>query len=399
MPKNNFRTPDGDIENESYITEPWLIENFIGDQLWGWGKNDSGQLGINIRGSNISTPVTTFSGNTQWQSVSKGQLITAAIKTNGSLWVWGATDYLGVGPTGSTLYFSTPVTTFAGGNDWKQVSCGRNHMAAIKYDGSLWVWGGQSFGELGVNSEQAAKNTPVTTFAGGNNWKQVSCGHYFTSAIKTDGSLWVWGNNSNATLGTGSTVGNCVTPVTTYAGGNDWKQVSVNHSCVGAIKTDGSLWMWGKNDFGNLGTNDTGTKSTPVTTYAGGNDWKQVTTSYNSMAAIKTDGSLWTCGYNSNGNLGTNDVVTRLTPVTTFAGGNNWKQVEMGNNDDTIAAIKTDGSLWLWGYGNYGSHGLGPDTTATFRLTPVTTYKGGNNWKQVVNSNQTTFAVTSGPDY
>ena len=396
MPKNNFRTPDGDIENESYITEPWLVDNLIGDQLWGWGYNNPFHLLGTNDTLNRRTPITTLSGNTQWKSVSKGQQIVSAIKTNGSLWVWGKISYLGINISSATAYMSTPVTTFAGGNDWKEVSCGLTHIGAIKYDGSLWVWGnnGSVSGNLGTN-DTTDRLTPVTTFAGGNDWKQVSCNDLHTSAIKTDGSLWMWGDNTSGKLGTNDTITRS-TPVTTFAGGNDWKQVSCGRDCSAAIKTDGSLWTWGKNDFGSLAINDNITRSTPVTTISGGNDWKQVAVSKHSMAAIKTDGSLWVWGNNGIGNLGTNDAITRSTPVTTFAGGYDWKQVSIGENDNNIAAVKTDGSLWTWGFGNYGALG-----TNTFRdsSTPVTTYAGGNNWKQVSCANYATFAVTSGPDY
>ena len=95
---------------------------------------------------------------------------------------------------------------------------------------------------------------------------------------------------------------------------------------MAAIKTDGSLWTWGNNGSGRLGTNDDTTRSTPVTTFAGGNNWKQVSCGKEVIAAIKTDGTLWGCGQSTNsGQLGSSN--TSSTPVTTFAGGTNWKQV------------------------------------------------------------------------
>ena len=99
-------------------------------------------------------------------------------------------------------------------------------------------------------------------------------------------------------------------------------------------------------------------------------------------AAIKTDGTLWTWGRNSSGELGTNNTTTRSTPVTTFAGGTNWKQVDVGGA--TTVAIKTDGTLWLWGADNFSQ--LGSNTVNVPKSTPVTTFAGGNNWKQVSGS-------------
>jgi alpha-tubulin suppressor-like RCC1 family protein len=398
--------------------------------LWTWGFNRDGTLG-NASIIDTSTPVTTFAGGTDWKQVSSGGYYIAAIKTDGTLWTWG---YGGVGNLGnfSTSDCSTPVTTFAGGTDWKQVSSGYKHTAAVKTDGTLWTWGkGDDNGQLG-NGYYIRASTPVTTFAGGTNWKQVSCGYQDTvAAIKTDGTLWMWGEGG---LGNGGNAfGGVSTPVTTFAGGTNWKQVSTGGaSATSAIKTDGTLWTWGYGGSGQLGTNDiTPNRSTPVTTFAGGTNWKQVSanrshiialkdngvnkelyvfgnnnsvqlgipltsripgqvnensTDWNHVsagafytAAIKTDGTLWTWGYGGSGQLGNNNVDdTQYTPITTFAGGTNWKQVSAAFSH--TLAVKTDGTLWSWGYGAYGQLGTN-DTTQ--RSTPTTTFAGGTNWKQV----------------
>ena len=166
------------------------------------------------------------------KSVSGGQVHTAAIKTDGSLWVWGRNAYVQLG-TNDAADRTTPVTTFAGGNNWKSVACGRVHPAAIKTDGSLWIWGQGDNGRLGTN-DTTRRSTPVTTFAGGTNWKQVSCGESQTMAVKTDGTLWGWGQGNVGRLGTNGS--NSAVPVTTFAGGNNWKQVSASNITGAAIK-------------------------------------------------------------------------------------------------------------------------------------------------------------------
>jgi alpha-tubulin suppressor-like RCC1 family protein len=358
--------------------------------LWTWGLGGSGRLGNAVITGSISTPVTTFAGGTNWKQVSLGEFHTAAIKTDGTLWTWGLGSDGQLG-TNDTTQRSTPVTTFAGGTDWKQVSSGNLHTAAIKTDGTLWIWGAGSDGRLGTN-DLDQRNTPVTTFAGGTDWKQVSSGGAHTVALKDDGvnkELFVFGNGTNGRLGAGESINSKDTPVTTFAGGTDWKQVSSGSTHTAAIKTDGTLWTWGLGTNGRLGTNDTTTRSTPVTTFAGGTNWKQVSAGSNYTAAIKTDGTLWTWGLGNTGQLGTNDTTTRSTPVTTFAGGNNWKQVSASINH--IAAIKTDGTLWTWGSGLNGRLGTNDTTT---RSTPVTTFAGGNNWKQVSSGGSHTVAST-----
>jgi len=361
--------------------------------LWTWGRGLEGQLGDNTATFQRLTPTTTLAGGTNWKQVSGGQHYTAAIKTDGTLWTWGR-NYGQLGDN-TTTNRSTPVTTFAGGTNWKQVSGGYRHTAAIKTDGTLWTWGVNNSGQLGDNTT-TNRLTPVTTFAGGTNWKQVAGGRSHTSAIKTDGTLWTWGGNFGGQLGDNTTTQRN-TPVTTFAGGTNWKQVAGGYISA-AIKTDGTLWTWGGNFFGGLGDNTTTDRRTPVTTFAGGTNWKQVfinvkaSTSF--TAAIKTDGTLWTWGRNSYGQLGDNTTTQRNTPVTTFAGGTNWKQVACGGYH--TAAIKTDGTLWAWGYNFYGTLG---NNIGFNRTTPVTTFAGGTNWKQVTCGYHHIAATTYIDDY
>ena len=384
MPNFYNYTQDGLVYSFDDVFVP--ADAFREGNLFTWGDFTSGALGDNTL-TTRSTPVTTFAGGTNWKQVSGGRNHCAAIKTDGTLWTWG---YGGHGQLGNNTVTSksTPVTTFAGGTNWKQVSFGAFRCTAIKTDGTLWTWGRGNSGQLGDNTT-TSKSTPVTTFAGGTNWKQVSSSGYFCAAIKTDGTLWTWGSNANGTLGD-NTVTDKFTPVTTFAGGTNWKQVGGGYSYCAAIKTDGTLWTWGNNGYGKLGNNTSGTNIlTPVTTFAGGTNWKQVSGGTDHCAAIKTDGTLWTWGRNSEGQLGDNTTTTRSTPVTTFAGGTNWKQISCGGYH--CAAIKTDGTLWTWGRASSGQLG---DNTLTTRSTPVTTFAGGTNWKQVSGGRNHCAALT-----
>jgi alpha-tubulin suppressor-like RCC1 family protein len=349
----------------------------ITPELWTWGDNYAGRLGNNDTDTNRSIPVTTFAGGANWKQVTCGGSHTAAIKTDGTLWTWGRNYNGQLGDNTSGTDRSTPVTTFAGGTNWKQVAGGNRHTAAIKTDGTLWTWGDNSYGRLGVN-DTTQRLTPVTTFTGGTNWKQVAGGYAHTAAIKTDGTLWTWGRNYNGQLGDNTSGTDRLTPITTFAGGTNWKQVAGGYGHTAAIKTDGTLWTWGSNIDGQLGDNTAVNRSTPVTTFAGGTNWKQVACGSDYTAAIKTDGTLWTWGSNFAEQLGVNTTTKRNTPVTTFAGGTNWKQVDCGGAH--TAAIKTDGTLWVWGSNNNGKLG---DNTTIGRCTPVTTFAGGTNWKQV----------------
>jgi alpha-tubulin suppressor-like RCC1 family protein len=359
--------------------------------LWGWGSGSNGRLG-NAQTTNRSTPVTTFTGGTNWKQVSGGSSHCVAIKTDGTLWTWGYGNLGRLGNGATTGSISTPVTTFTGGTNWKQVSSGSNYTAAIKTDGTLWTWGWGSNGRLGNNSTTTV-STPVTTFTGGTNWRQVSCGEAYTAAIKTDGTLWTWGYNGQGQLGD-NTLGQKLTPITTFAGGTNWKQVDCGRLHTLAIKTDGTLWSWGRSAFGALGRVQNFNISTPVTTFAGGTNWAGTATggvnelyTVTVSAAIKSDGTLWTWGFGTLGELGNNTQGVASTPVTTFSGGTNWRQIASGGT----AAIKTDGTLWLWGFQNSGRLGNGAISSLT--VNPITTFAGGTNWRMVSTNTLSNFTA------
>jgi len=361
-------------------------EFFQEGQLWSWGNNQFGGLGDNTMVKK-SSPVQTISGGLNWLRLSYGQANNkrCALKSDGTLWIWGASFYGSIGD-GTVSDKSSPVQTISGGTNWSYISAIGLNSSGIKTDGTLWLWGYNANGQLGDNTT-TDKSSPVQTVSGGNNWKQVSSG-YSTAAIKTDGTLWMWGYNGHGQLGD-NTIVNKSSPVQTVAAGTNWKQVDISartYAAVGAIKTDGTLWMWGYNSYGQLGTNDMTNYSSPVQTIAGGTNWKQLAVgSYHSIA-IKTDGTLWAWGQNYYGGLGDNTTGTvpnpklnsKSSPVQTIAGGTNWKQVAAG--DAYSAAIKTDGTLWNWGYNAQGQLG---DNTIVSKSSPVQTIAGGTNWKQV----------------
>ena len=370
---------------------------FRQQNLLSWGYNGNGQLGDNNGGTNSTIPIPTFAGGTNWNQVTCGFYNTAAIKTDGTLWTWGHNLYGTLGVNDSSYYRLTPVTTFAGGTNWKQVSVGQYHTAAIKTDGTLWTWGWGPQGQLG-NNDSIDIYTPVTTFAGGTNWSQVACGKEHTAAIKTDGTLWVWGGNYYGTLGVNGTGYDRNTPVTTFSGGTNWKQVSNGGFFTAAIKTDGTLWTWGYNYYVQLGINNRNNRSIPVTTFAGGTNWNQVSCGYHHTTAIRTNGTLWTWGRNYNGQLGNNQGYesNRTTPVTTFAGGTTWKEVSAGLKN--TAAIKTDGTLWIWGYNDTTYNPVGNNWYSNV-CTPATTFTGGTNWKQVATGDIVIATITYTDDY
>lgn len=382
----------GFIEKEYLIdVYPSLVNWVITPGLWLWGINSFGMLGTNDT-NNRSSPVQTISYGSNWKQISMGESHSTAIKNDGTLWTWGRNEQGELGDN-STTNRSSPVQTISGGTDWKQLSTNSGTSTAIKNDGTLWLWGRNIEGQLGDNS-RTNRSSPVQTVSGGTNWRESSVGKLHTAAIKTDGTLWVWGHNYFGQLGTNNRTYRS-SPVQTVAGGTNWKQVSAGGYHTAAIKTDGTLWLWGRNDYGQLGTNDIVHRSSPVQTVSGGTDWKFVTTSVtNFTAAIKNDGTLWLWGDNQYGQLGTNDRTNRSSPVQTISLGNNWKTANLGSLHS--AAIKTDGTLWLWGTNYQGELG---QNDRVFRSSPIQVISGGTTWKSVSCNRFASSAIKEGEDF
>jgi len=267
---------------------------------WTWGVNTNGQLGDNA-GIHRSVPVQGLNSTQNWEKVAAGGSHFSVIKSDGTLWSWG----LGTnGQLGDTLQAdsTSPVQEITGSTNWLRIAAGQGHVAAIKTDGTLWCWGLNQMGQLG-NNNAILQNSPVITIGSATNWQSVSAGGLTTAAIKTDGTLWTWGHNNYGQLGnnTEGLAARKSSPVQTIAGGTNWTKVSVSGSHVLALKTDGTLWAWGRNSLAALGDGGVINKSSPIQTSAGGTTWSQVSAGYNLSAGIKTDGTLWTWGMNGKG--------------------------------------------------------------------------------------------------
>ena len=279
--------------------------------LWAWGNNSSGQLGdgtVTQRKSPVQIGTAT-----DWASISSGQLHNIAIKTNGTLWAWGDDSYgqLGDGlPIGSRKYSPVQIGT---ATNWASISANFAQTIAIKTDGTLWAWGANTTGQLG-DSTTTQRPSPVQ-IGTANNWAGVSAGGNHTIAIKTDGSLWAWGANSKGQLGNGTNT-NELTPVQIVTATN-WASIRASFGAYTlAIKTDGSLWAWGDNTWGTLGDGTTTNRNSPVQ-IGTANNWAGVSAGAGAQHTIakKTDGTLWAWGSNFYGRLGDGTTTNRNSPV------------------------------------------------------------------------------------
>ena len=359
-------------------------------ELYAWGSNGSGRLGDGTV-DNRSSPVQ-VGALTTWFQVAAGESHTAAIKTDGTMWTWGFNLYAALG-TGDLISQSSPVQVGALTN-WAQISAHRGNCGSVKTDGTLWTWGDNSFGLLGINTTGGiffGKSSPVQVGAL-TDWAQVSVGRQHMSAIKTTGTLWAWGGGSiDDNFGQMGTNERAVRSSPVQVGAlTNWASVATNYQHTAAVKTDGTLWTWGKNTAGQLGASDTVTRSSPVQIGALTN-WAQVAVGLQHTLAVKTTGSLWAWGYNGYGRLGDNTLTQRNSPVQIGAL-TDWRQATALSS--VSAAVKTDGTLWTWGRGDYA--GMLGQNDQISRSSPVQ-LGALTIWEQVSGISYSMSAITKGP--
>ena len=310
----------------------------------------------------------------------------------GTLWVWG-TNSRGELGLNDTVQRSSPVQV--PGTQW--IRSGFFPMAptlgggGIKTDGTLWVWGDRAQGRLGQN-DCIYYSSPVQV--PGTQWKFLSVSRNHNLSLKTDNTLWVWGSNEGGKLGTNSDV-NVHRSSPIQVPGSEWLSVSAGLTTSHAIKADNTLWAWGGNYCGRLGIDSTLPRSSPV--QIPGTQWCFVSGSYSAVAAIKTDGTLWVWGSNISGELGLNTSSTAyfgMVSSPTQVPGTQWVEVYVGgdtsqNNSNSVGR-KSDGTLWTWGGGGDGSIG---DNTTIPRSSPVQV--PGTQWVSAASRSRTVVARKS----
>lgn len=330
--------------------------------LWATGWNEYGQVGD---GTNENKNVLTKIGkDNDWKSVTLGaNLQTLAIKKDGTLWAWGANSKGQLGD-GTNIDRNVP-TKIGNDTDWKYVAAGRQHSVAIKTDGTLWAWGPNNNGELG-DGTYIDRNVP-TKIGTDNNWQSIAAGLRYTMALKNDGTLWTTGNNDNGQLGNGKPY--IKTNIFNQIGNsNDWLLISTRIYTSSAIKKDGTLWTWGDNQEGQLGNGDVDNDVTIPTQIGTDTNWKQIASGDLNSSAIKTNGTLWTWGLNDYGQLGDGTYVNKFIP-TQIGSDTNWELVYAGGGHS--GALKTDGTFWAWGLNSSGQIGNGTNTDSINYPTKV----------------------------
>ena len=335
--------------------------------LYLWGQNEYGALGLNNRTA-LSSPIQLPGSWSEFGTSFSNENNAAGVKTDGTMWVWGYNgdnSKLGLNAPGPS-HKSSP--TQIPGTTWKKAKVSGYSIHMLKTDGTLWVTGSNSKGFLGLNESAPALRSSPTQIPG-TTWSDVlQCANQSLVANKTDGTFWTWGYNQNGQLGLnieGGNPGNNSISSPTQLPGTTWStdvtKWGGSMNTRGTIKTDGTLWTWGYNNYGELGLDVQNNGYSSPTQVGSGTDWKSVSGGkYYFMGATKTDGTMWVWGRGDDDmKLGLNDTTSRSSP--TQIPGTTWDTISGGFN--CFFATQTDGTLWSWGQGSQGGTAHNSQTT------------------------------------
>ena len=350
----------------------------VGDDgsLWSWGSNEFSQIGDG--GFNVREWPVRIGTDTDWESVAAGNGFTLALRTDGSLWAWGnnANGRTGLGMADAIISEPTRVGTWT---DWTHVSAGPAHATAVRANGTLWSWGANANartvrGTVVGNTHAPAQVGSLTV------WRSVAAGNEHSVAIRTDGTIWAAGNAANGRLGIahpgigalvnlGQTVGEAGTGL---QGGTDWESVSAGAYHSVAIRTDGSLWVWGTNADGRTGLGTTAEQTNSPARLGFDDDWASVSVGNTHTLAVRENGSLWAWGQNEDGRTGLGTTNGNQTTPQRIGNDYGWTAVATSAGSNYSMAIR-NGELWAFGNNDNGQLGDGTriNRTAPVRVIPL----------------------------
>lgn len=316
--------------------------------LWSWGSDFFGWSVLGTAGITNQTTLHRVGHDSFWAGVSAGTSHNLAITKYGTLWGWGENIHHQIDET-AVPSRDHPVSSVPG-NDWKQAAAGGSFSMALKKNGTLWAWGDNWAGQLGIgstNDSTAPKQIGTAT-----NWTKVWAGLGNGLGLQSDGSLWIWGDNPALTNQQARSIKNLLSPTRVSADTN-WVEAAFASQAFLALKSDGTLWVWGR-----YASNYTGVKNqADVPNRLGTNsDWQSISSAEWArdlyVVLRKKDGTIWTM--ESSGDAGWAIKLTQIPlqkeiVIVAGSGGGEHGDIMMHDGIGTGVAMTREGEVWIWG--------------------------------------------------
>lgn len=332
-------------------------------KLWLWGDNETGQLGDGS-GEDRFSPVMIMESSS-FISVAAGYFHTLAVDGGGGLWVFGDNGHaqLGNGVWGAGHYSLIPERRLEN-RAFAHVAAGGYHSIAIDTDGGLWTWGLNGFGQIGDGTAGNRRLTPYKVPAE-TRFVSAAAGNAHSLAIDRDGGLWAWGDNWMGQLGIGSSENRRTVPERVM---ENTRFASVAAGCYHsmAIDEDGGLWVWGWNSHSQIGDGAEGEYRTLPSKISDGTSFVSAAGGSYHTLAVDANNNLWSWGNNLAGQLGDGRDVLLSGVPTIIKSGFPFASVSAGAWHSLAA--DAFGGIWAWGSNGYGQLG---DSTAIRRPAPV----------------------------
>lgn len=347
-----------------------------------WGINGTGELG-NGTGSLYDVlnpnwaPVIGLSSGVA--AVSAGNSHALALTSDGSVWAWGSNGSGQLGD-GSTTDSHVPVQVL-GLAGIVAVSAGYSESVALRSDGTVWTWGGNTGGDLGTGTTATTAYSRPVQVPGLTGVTQISAGGNFVLALRSDGTVWAWGANDYGELGDGTTFDSSVpvqvtglSRVTAIAAGADDAMAVATKGYVNMLS---AVYEWGDNEQGQIGDGTYRERPVPVQINGiGAQHVSGIAAGLNFSLVVGTDGSVWDWGVNQIGQLGDGGTANAIVPVEAQAAGSGITQVAAG--DYHVLALRSDGTVQAWGDNFSGELGNGTSDPTVPNPTPVQVVGLGN---------------------
>jgi alpha-tubulin suppressor-like RCC1 family protein len=334
-----------------------MLEAVVGSfAILGTGVGQQYQFGDGT--TNNRNSLTFVDSAPDYIQVRAGEVDSHFLKADGTIWGCGTNGRGNIGD--GTLTTRTTPIQIGTDTDWTDIyPGGRDHTIAKKSGGTFYGWGDNGLGQLGVGDFQDKWSPVILGVSTG--WAVLGLGYTHTLAIKSDGTLWSCGDNTQGMLGQGDfgflTRRHTFTQIGTDT---DWAFCCGGWQHSIAIKTNGTLWAWGRNTSGQFGDGTITTRSTTPLQIGTDTDWVFAACLHDASLAIKTDGTLWSAGDDFAGELGQGASGFSQPTYTQIGTDTDWEIVECG--DYHTIARKTTGALYGWGNNSSGELGLGDNS-------------------------------------